>query len=92
MGNQITHACKKNSHGKSRQLLQQNTNAPIGNPKCFLGVCIEKKSAYVLSLFPHSNRQGIREKSKKVKGLKVSKSQKDFFLKLHCPKNEQNIR
>ena len=24
--------------------------------------------------------------------LKVSKSQKYFFLKLHCPKNEQNIR
>ena len=23
--------------------------------------------------------------------LKVSKSQKHFFLKLHCPKNEQNI-
>ena len=24
--------------------------------------------------------------------IKVSKSQKQFFLKLHCPKNEQNIR
>ena len=24
--------------------------------------------------------------------LKVSKSQKHFFLKLHCPKNRQNIR
>jgi hypothetical protein len=24
--------------------------------------------------------------------LKVSKSQKHFFLKLHCPKYEQNIR
>ena len=24
--------------------------------------------------------------------LKVSKSQKHFFLKLHCPKNERNIR
>ena len=24
--------------------------------------------------------------------LKVSKSQKHFFLKLHCPKNKQNIR
>ena len=24
--------------------------------------------------------------------LKVSKSQKHFFLKLHCPKNELNIR
>ena len=24
--------------------------------------------------------------------LKVSKSQNIFFLKLHCPKNEQNIR
>ena len=23
--------------------------------------------------------------------LKVSKSQKHFFLKLHCPKNERNI-
>ena len=23
---------------------------------------------------------------------KVSKSQKHFFLKLHCPKNKQNIR
>ena len=23
-------------------------------------------------------------------GLKVSKSQKQFFLKLHCPKNERN--
>ena len=27
-----------------------------------------------------------------VELLKVSKSQKQFFLKLHCPKNEQNIR
>ena len=27
-----------------------------------------------------------------VRLLKVSKSQKHFFLKLHCPKNEQNIR
>ena len=24
--------------------------------------------------------------------VKVSKSQKHFFLKLHCPKNERNIR
>ena len=24
--------------------------------------------------------------------LKVSKSQKKFFLKPHCPKNERNIR
>ena len=24
--------------------------------------------------------------------LKVNKSQKQFFLKLHCPKNERNIR
>jgi hypothetical protein len=24
--------------------------------------------------------------------LKVSKSQRQFFLKLHCPKNERNIR
>ena len=32
---------------------------------------------------------------KKIHGrwqLKVSKSQKQFFLKLHCPKDEQNIR
>ena len=28
----------------------------------------------------------------KYVGLKVSKSQKHFFLKLQCPKNEQNIR
>ena len=28
---------------------------------------------------------------KKIK-LKVSKSQKQFFLKHHCPKNERNIR
>ena len=27
----------------------------------------------------------------KLKLLKVSKSQKHFFLKLHCPKNERNI-
>jgi hypothetical protein len=30
--------------------------------------------------------------SLKTKNLKVSKSQKHFFLKLHCPKNERNIR
>jgi hypothetical protein len=24
--------------------------------------------------------------------LKVTKSQKQFFLKLHCPKNKRNIR
>ena len=33
---------------------------------------------------PESNWIGL--------SLKVSKSQKHFFLKLHCPKKEQNIR
>jgi hypothetical protein len=25
-------------------------------------------------------------------GVKVSKSQKQFFFKLHCPKNKRNVR
>jgi len=29
--------------------------------------------------------------SSSVAAVKVNKSQKHFFLKLHCPKNEQNI-
>ena len=31
-------------------------------------------------------------RKRKKKYLKVSKSQKQFFLKFHCPKNEGNIR
>ena len=36
-------------------------------------------------------RQGISAEEMEVY-IKVSKSQKHFFLKLHCPKNERNIR
>ena len=30
-------------------------------------------------------------KKKILRSLKVSESQKDFFLKLHCQENERNI-
>ena len=37
----------------------------------------------------HGNTKN--ETDRKIYLLKVSKSQKHFFLKLHCPKNKQNI-
>ena len=43
-----------------------------------------------ISLPKHSGRISLL--TSQFLPLKVSKSQKHFFLKLHCPKNERNIR
>ena len=42
-----------------------------------------------ISLPKHSGRISLL--TSQFLPLKVSKSQKQFFLKLHCPKNERNI-
>jgi hypothetical protein len=54
-------------------------------------LCIEKVGlhTYWEKLHKTYNRPN-RQWNHRV--LKVSKSQKHFFLKLHCPKTEQNIR
>ena len=45
---------------------------------------VDSKECYLLSRCLLESQNLLRE-------IKVSKSQKHFFLKLHCPKNERNI-
>ena len=65
---------------------------------CFLKVSNFKMSFWCLQIFQRNIFQDFcpslfNEVTSKKYGhfIKVSKSQKQFFLKLHCPKNERNI-
>ena len=58
------------------------------NPKPNYPTYIPKNYSQNLHLFGNNSNDNMEKKG----SLKVYKSQKHFFLKLHCPKNERNIR